>query len=518
MIYFIHNNDVNPAVTDMLDNLLNDPLNDEDQHISAYTLEGHGSGNLYEIGDVGDYTGAELLRYRVPIDGAVGLRLEGNDYDDDDDDDDDSDDPGFDPMYVTPVELPAPPDSLPVVSPVVQAEPDESDEPSEPDQPATPRFTVRQHIWQGYTSDGGSNYPEFKATFQDFARQMQRPVTVDVPHGVRSTLHADGRFWINIWSTPSPTAGRAGEAPATLLGHKVDCRDEPFLPVPEDSPELIASLASMDDGYTIAQLFDSDLFIYHDIVHWGFSTEVALLKDILAWASRVYGLTPRERDARIQLRQQEIAQRARNSYISWVSGRHQLLLSDLERKLDRATIGARQARIEYVQLIRRQEEFTEQLANVRQVEINLDRYGKEFDKLEGHPKIAKITFDHATGAFVIDTTTLYVVDDDGDERELGEFRITVTDDGDINFHNLTRLVDGYRDRMHAPHVFNNGEACLGNFGDIAAPLIAQREYGTLFTMAIAFLETANENDAAGRYVRRWPLRSTVESHTSEVGT
>jgi len=105
---------------------------------------------------------------------------------------------------------------------------------------------------------------------------------------------------------------------------------------------------------------------------------------------------------------------------------------------------------------------------------------------------------------------------------IGEFKLILrTDKGDdvIRFHNLTQLINGYRLNQNAPHVFEDGHACLGNISNILPQLVGRGEYSTAISLAIEFLQAVNIDDEAGKHITNWPVvdQDTYETHMKNRG-
>lgn len=134
------------------------------------------------------------------------------------------------------------------------------------------------------------------------------------------------------------------------------------------------------------------------------------------------------------------------------------------------------------------------------------RLGGEFDKLCRLPKVQKV--DIVDGRLKIFTDILYCVDPrSGLRHEIGAFRIEISLGNvcSIRWYNLTRIVSGHSPAMHAPHIFTEGQACLGNAAEIFANLIGNYDFCMAVSMAIKFVETVNVDDPAGRCIDRWPV-------------
>lgn len=136
--------------------------------------------------------------------------------------------------------------------------------------------------------------------------------------------------------------------------------------------------------------------------------------------------------------------------------------------------------------------------------VNLEEFGLEYENLMKvkYVKDVKVEKD----AIVILTEVLNCRDErTGIYHEMGAFKISLPMNGTSpRWQNLTRQVNGMRTGQHAPHVWADGSACLGNTQDIFPRLFAQRQWSIAAQLAIEFVQAANTSDAAGKYVNSWP--------------
>lgn len=126
--------------------------------------------------------------------------------------------------------------------------------------------------------------------------------------------------------------------------------------------------------------------------------------------------------------------------------------------------------------------------------------------LDGILKIEKVTGMNVAGTQLeVFTDTLYCLNErTGTEHEIGKFRFTFDfDSGAVRFFNRTRKIDGNDPAMNAPHVYDNGEACLGTAAQPFAELFARHDCLGLVSFAIQFIESANQDDI-GEFVTNWP--------------
>jgi len=136
--------------------------------------------------------------------------------------------------------------------------------------------------------------------------------------------------------------------------------------------------------------------------------------------------------------------------------------------------------------------------------IEGEKFGNEFDGLLRVPKVHRVVVvDYRVEVY---TDTIYCRDPRTKIlHELGKFRICVdVFGGDVKWFNLTRRINGHKKNMHAPHVFDEGEACLGSAAETLAELLSNFEISATVMYAIQFLESVNVDDDSGRHVDRWP--------------
>ena len=86
-------------------------------------------------------------------------------------------------------------------------------------------------------------------------------------------------------------------------------------------------------------------------------------------------------------------------------------------------------------------------------------------------------------------------------RKGGKYRISfsLNEQTDPRVTNLTRNINN----TQHPHIQNH--TCWGNMGEILFNLIADRDYATMTSMVISYLETCNLEDIWGRSVEHWPI-------------
>lgn len=111
------------------------------------------------------------------------------------------------------------------------------------------------------------------------------------------------------------------------------------------------------------------------------------------------------------------------------------------------------------------------------------------------------------GQLRFNTRPIYIQDDrTGAWHDIGEFKVRLNPMSlDLTMENQTRRVRAYDGEMQHPHVFRNGNACLGSLSESLVSLRSSGDWVTMIQMVLMFLESANTSDPAGQYVCRWPL-------------
>lgn len=262
-----------------------------------------------------------------------------------------------------------------------------------------------------------------------------------------------------------------------------------------------------DDGFPYAQIDGNQVWVLLTLGQTCNGHEVALFRNILEEVAAELTLSPEEKAERNRQRAAEKRRRSREAYVAACAAR----LEKAERSTREAiTAGKTQINGLQNELLRRIREVRGLERKLPQLqaaqETDLEKYGREFDKLLAVPKVREVEVE---GSVVkVFTETLCCIDPrSGLRHEIGRFRIEIhTDRPEVRWQNLTRRVEAYQGgSMHAPHVFFDGSACLGNAQEIFPDLIANYEFAAAALVAIQFVESVNVGDPAGAYINRWPV-------------
>lgn len=308
---------------------------------------------------------------------------------------------------------------------------------------------------------------------------------------------SDGVFHIFLWSAPSGEPVQ--ETPETFWDIPVNRRTHAF----RFSGRGLA--VTDDHGYVVAELVDDNLYILHRCYSAESAYEQQIYRKILEEVVALLTLTPEQREARLREMREQTRDRSRQNYVAACVKRHAARKTTLEQEISEQTHRVDKLQIELVESIRRVKAAQRVLETLRPlVEGDSKTFNAEFDKLLTIPSVADVCIEQQR--LVVFTDTLFCTDPrSGRKHEIGKFRIEFlldkTDDQLVRWFNLTRCVE----RMHAPHVFEDGKPCLGNVQEIFPKLIGQYEYAAAVQIAIAFIESVNVDDSAGSKINTWPL-------------
>lgn len=90
---------------------------------------------------------------------------------------------------------------------------------------------------------------------------------------------------------------------------------------------------------------------------------------------------------------------------------------------------------------------------------------------------------------------------------LGKFDIEINlNDMNVKFLNLNNKRKSYWGKnCNAPHVDNDGIACLGDLSELMGYAISNNDLYLLIDLCIQYLQSVNLSDTAGKYVISWDL-------------
>jgi hypothetical protein len=142
---------------------------------------------------------------------------------------------------------------------------------------------------------------------------------------------------------------------------------------------------------------------------------------------------------------------------------------------------------------------------VRTGDLGEEELAAEFDSLLEIDKVRNVRV--TDRELIVETNAIFCTDSrTGNVHRIGEFHVHLPFIGDgFKFLNQTGRIHTGSQYQHAPHVGENGWPCLGNIKDLLPGMIQRRELVPAVQLCIAFLESANTDDAWGSKVEQWPV-------------
>lgn len=316
----------------------------------------------------------------------------------------------------------------------------------------------------------------------------------------RGNHTSDGRFHLFIG-----VGQRAnGNTPSTMWGLRLG--NYTAL-----SPQGDGQVIYEDSGFPIAELYEDRLYVLSNLAHYGESYEVAVFRRLLEEVVIEMSSTPQQKADRRRQQAEERRRRSREQYVRECAKRFEKTVEGTKRAIETGHAEVRRMQDALVKKIREthgSERKLEQLEARRPNET--EKYGQEFDKLLNVPKV--LDLQAGEGVISVFTDTLFCTDPrSGKRHEIGKFRIELSTQGcSVRWFNLTRRIAAYKSDQMAPHIWSDGSACLGNTGEIFPELLGNYEYAAAAVVAIQFAESVNVDDAAGKFIDRWPEAPALE--------
>ena len=295
------------------------------------------------------------------------------------------------------------------------------------------------------------------------------------------------------------------ETPAKLFGIQTDRRQISLIPSGK------GIVIYDEDLNEVAEIVDfCNIYILHDIAYSGTINELNILKKTLEQVITEMEMTPKERDVHDLVLLETRRKIQKKEYVRECAKRHEKNVQMTKQAIIKKDLDVAELQSELVKSIREGQGLRlkyEQLVKSYDREKEEEKLAKEFDTILAMDKVVDVQV--RGGVISVFTKTLYCVDNrDGVEHEMGTYRIDIQTDGKdhgVKWFNLTRRVAGIQANMNAPHVYEDGHACLGNMNEIIPSYIANYEFAVVMMLAIQFVESANTSDPAGKYVNNWPI-------------
>lgn len=197
----------------------------------------------------------------------------------------------------------------------------------------------------------------------------------------------------------------------------------------------------------------------------------------------------------------------------WLTSRRSTALANIQREVRSAAEQVDYHRQQLLSSVRSMEQVQARYEQAQLMPEGLDPSELEgLDRLLERGVLTDFIPGETSDQFTFTTRELYAHDPRSQLwHRLGSFLVSIDMAGNRNamtIHNNSNLQrDGYDRNMQHPHVFANGIACLGSFVEVQTDLLINRDWRTLIDVTLAYLESVNVGDPAGRHVNQWPIAS-----------
>jgi hypothetical protein len=248
---------------------------------------------------------------------------------------------------------------------------------------------------------------------------------------------------------------------------------------------------TLANGEVAGEICGANVFIYDDVLTTGPRKGVLLLSQILLAARRAMQIASSENGAELSKQQftaecNRLKQASRTRRKSRITNNEEQFRSSLAAA-NRAELALLELEAQPTKNLEREYDALLALDKVRYLHLNdrfLSVFTGDIDCPDSRTKLL-----HRLGQF--------------------EIRIDLVELGKIRFFNQTRSITDFGGTVGAPHLYDDGTACLGTVKHILPRLLKQRDFAVAVQVAIAFLQSANTNDWGGRRVAKFPVVGTV---------
>lgn len=175
----------------------------------------------------------------------------------------------------------------------------------------------------------------------------------------------------------------------------------------------------------------------------------------------------------------------REKYVSLCLERVDARRVAIEREIEGFDSGIQESGKRIAELVRKRHGAAQALSRLVSEErvAEADRLRKEFDALAAaKPVLAVRAYADRVEA---DTRTVFITHM-GHRYEIGRFRITISERGDLSLRNLSNTAT--RTDCEHPHV-RDKRPCLGNLTESVAKLLGERDYALVINLLFRFLES-----------------------------
>jgi hypothetical protein len=318
-------------------------------------------------------------------------------------------------------------------------------------------------------------------------------------------LHNGNNFSIFVCSTPIPTFSRTIRVPEYIFCIPVNTRSNAF---PSSFGDLIVD---NKNGYEVAELIENNLYIFHKASYYGGESEQKIFRKILLETAK---LLRKRNEVPVNGGIIKESATSRKDFQETILKAIDIIPSGrLEERIQGSVAKYKDKIKEKVAELNNLQKELASLYRLRNNELNELEARKDPDfikkkaafltseikAIEALPNVEKVIL--KTSHIGIYTRTMFC-----NFHQLGRFFITLPLNTDelVRMYNLSNRPNGYM----APHVDDDSLPCLGNMCEVFPELIGSREWSTLASLAIQFLEAYNDSNYTDD--DNWPEVSKIE--------
>jgi len=338
---------------------------------------------------------------------------------------------------------------------------------------------------------------------EEFADTMGLKIRVSNPHGyAHEPVIDDGKLYIWFWSIPDFDDKEEERYMDSAFGIKLTGSQRDGMAFSGVGNPILD-----ENGMIVAEYLGNNLYVHFDLPH-GRDTNI-LIRHIMEAFVVQYSADPKMKEKFAKQREKAIKAEAEASRLLYI----QECSKRMHVKKDKATASLAQAKknvqtyqVELVAKLRQIMELEAELAVIEKLNGGDDgKFDAEFTSLCNVPGVERVRVKDSIVQVFTDSISIPY---DGDEYEIGKFRIDIYTDGSeggVRCYNLTKVVDGW---MH-PHVDGEGWCCLGNIGHGIAELTASYEFAVIAQIMMQYLATYNDADPM-HGIGHWPRKKVTK--------
>ena len=318
------------------------------------------------------------------------------------------------------------------------------------------------------------------------------------PHGnprEPTECSSENILYVYFWSTPEPSERIHLQ---TVFGVILeDGQKDAFKPV--NSWSVIRD----ESGTVVAEYLNNNLYILFDLPHARGEGVTEMFTRIMKAYFEIKGRGEGELANFYHSIRGEGAS-SKSAFVKSCSKIHAKKLKGMEETLKTRESEINKLNEQLVSVIRDKEILETAIEPLKKsVDDRRKIAENEYDILMATPHVKDVV---AVGDTIHIFTDMITIRNDGDDYNIGEFRIDIHTGGGnsgVRAYNLTRVKkpDG-ETKVHHPHIKGEGYCCLGNISHGITKLLADYQYVILGQSMINFLHSYNK-DSAYLFIKEW---------------